>query len=97
MKVLLTHTPRMREQYYGPRALAELEAMAEVILHQQEQPLTPEGLVAAAAEADLIIADRLTTGPAEIFPACPGSAPCSAAPWISATSTRRRRAGRACW
>jgi D-3-phosphoglycerate dehydrogenase len=71
MKVLLTHTPRMREQYYGPRALAELTAMAEVILHQEEEPLTPERLVAAAGGADLIIADRLTTGPAEVFPRLP--------------------------
>jgi D-3-phosphoglycerate dehydrogenase len=71
MKVLLTHTPRMREQYYGPRALAELRAMAEVLLHQGEDALTPESLVAAAAEADVIIADRLTTGPAEIFPRLP--------------------------
>lgn len=71
MKVLLTHTPRMREQYYGPRALAELKGMAEVLLHQGQDPLTAEGLVSAAAEADLIIADRLTTGPADIFPRLP--------------------------
>jgi D-3-phosphoglycerate dehydrogenase len=71
MKVLLTHTPHMRERYYGPRALAELKAMAEVLLHQGEDPLTPDDLVSAAAEADLIIADRLTTGPADIFPRLP--------------------------
>lgn len=71
MKVLLTHTPRQREQYYGARALAELQAMAEVILHREEQPLTPERLATAAAEADLIIADRLTTGPAALFPRLP--------------------------
>lgn len=71
MKVLLTHTPRMREQYYGARALAELQALAEVILHGEDAPLTPEGLAAAAAGADLVIADRLTTGPAEIFPRLP--------------------------
>ncbi|MBC9177399.1 hydroxyacid dehydrogenase [Roseomonas ludipueritiae] len=71
MKVLLTHTPRMREQYYGARALAELQALAEVILHGEDEPLTPAGLAAAAAGADLVIADRLTTGPAEIFPRLP--------------------------
>ncbi|MBO1074541.1 NAD(P)-dependent oxidoreductase [Roseomonas marmotae] len=71
MKVLLTHTPHMRERYYGPRALAALQAMAEVILHEQEEALAPEGLVAAARDADVIIADRLTTGPAEIFTRLP--------------------------
>lgn len=71
MKVLLTHTPRMREQYYGRHALAELETMAEVLLHQHEEALTPEGLVAAAAQADVIIADRLTTGPASVFSGLP--------------------------
>ncbi|WP_043830034.1 NAD(P)-dependent oxidoreductase [Muricoccus aerilatus] len=72
MKVLLTHTPRTREQYYGPRALADLRAIAEVILHEEEEALTPEGLVSLAQGADLIIADRLTTGPAEVFEALPG-------------------------
>jgi D-3-phosphoglycerate dehydrogenase len=71
MKVFLTHTPKMRQQYYGPRALGELETMAEVILHQEDEPLTPEALSAAAAEADVIIADRLTAGPAEIFTRLP--------------------------
>ncbi|MBP0495396.1 hydroxyacid dehydrogenase [Roseomonas sp. SG15] len=71
MKVFLTHTPATRERYYGPRALAELRAMAEVILHEGEEPLTPQGLIAAAAEADLIVADRLTAGPAEVFPGLP--------------------------
>jgi D-3-phosphoglycerate dehydrogenase len=71
MKVLLTHTRHMREQYYGPRALAELQAMGEVLLYDGDEALTPERLIAAAAEADVIIADRLTTGPADIFPRLP--------------------------
>ena len=71
MKVLLTHVPAMRAQYYGARALAELQAMADVVLHEAADALGPDALVRAAADADLVVADRLTAGPAEIFPRLP--------------------------
>ncbi|TGE01696.1 NAD(P)-dependent oxidoreductase [Methylobacterium nonmethylotrophicum] len=71
MKVLLTHTPQTREQYYGPHALAELRALADVVLHERDAPLDPVALMAAAAHVDLVIADRLTAGPAEVFSALP--------------------------
>jgi len=32
MKILLTHTPHMRENYYGARALAGLQSLGEVVL-----------------------------------------------------------------
>jgi D-3-phosphoglycerate dehydrogenase len=67
MKILLTHTPQMREQYYGNRALAGLRAFGEVVLHERADALQPDELIAAAAAADLIVADRLTTVPAPIF------------------------------
>ena len=72
MKILLTHIPQMREQYYGARALAELRALAEVKLHAHDQALQPDELLAAAADVDLVVADRLTTGPAPIFTGLPG-------------------------
>ena len=71
MKVLLTHTPQSRAQYYGARALAGLQAVAEVKLHEADDALDAAGLSAAAAEVDIIVADRLTAGPGEIFPALP--------------------------
>lgn len=71
MKILLTHIPQMREQYYGARALAELRALAEVKLHDRDQALQPDELIAAASDVDLVVADRLTTGPAPIFAALP--------------------------
>src|SRR5271167_2683141 len=65
--ILLTHTPEMRRKYYGERALSGLRALAEVRLHEGDDVLGPEALIEAARGVDVIIADRLTTGPAEIF------------------------------
>lgn len=71
MKVLLTHTPQSRAQYYGERALNGLQEIAEVKLHQQGDALDAAGLIKAAADVDIIVADRLTAGPREIFQALP--------------------------
>ena len=71
MKVLLTHTPQSRAQYYGARALAGLQGLAEVKLHEAGDALDAAGLIAAAHEVDIIVADRLTAGPSEIFPKLP--------------------------
>ena len=71
MKVLLTHTPQARAQYYGERSLTGLQAIAEVKLHQGENALDAFGLIAAAGDVDIIVADRLTAGPSEVFPRLP--------------------------
>src|SRR5579859_302172 len=71
LKLLLTHTPEMRRQYYGERALAALRNLVEVRLHEGDEALSPADLVAAARDVDLILADRLTTGPGEIFAQLP--------------------------
>jgi len=71
LKLLLTHTPHMRRHYYGERALAGLRDLVEVRLHESDEALTPAELVAAAQDVDLILADRLTTGPGEIFAQLP--------------------------
>jgi D-3-phosphoglycerate dehydrogenase len=67
LKVLLTHTPQFRRQYYGERSLAGLRAVAEVKLHEAEAALDSRGLIEAAADVDIIVADRLTEGRGEIF------------------------------
>lgn len=67
MKILLTHTPQMRNNYYGPRALAGLQALGEVVLHQGDDTLEGTALIAAAQGVDLIVADRATAVPAPIF------------------------------
>src|SRR5882724_2792077 len=71
MRVLLTHTPQARAQYYGERSLNGLQAIADVKLHQGDAALDAFGLIAAAGDVDLIVADRLTAGPSEIFPRLP--------------------------
>ncbi|HXQ06995.1 MAG TPA: hydroxyacid dehydrogenase [Bradyrhizobium sp.] len=67
MKVLLTHTPQARRQYYGERSLNGLQALAHVVLHDADDALDAAGLIEAARDVDIIVADRLTEGPAEIF------------------------------
>src|SRR5258705_970786 len=71
MKVLLTHTPQSRAQYYGARSLEGLQAMAQVKLHESNDALDAAGLSEAAGGVEIIVADRLTAGPSEIFPALP--------------------------
>lgn len=71
MKILLTHTPHMRDNYYGKRALAGLSALGEVVLHQGDDTLEGQALIAAAQGCDLIVADRATALPRPIFDGLP--------------------------
>jgi D-3-phosphoglycerate dehydrogenase len=71
LKVLLTHTPQFRRQYYGERSLQGLQSVAQVVLHQADDALDAAGLIGAAKDVDIIVADRLTEGPGEIFPRLP--------------------------
>jgi D-3-phosphoglycerate dehydrogenase len=71
LKVLLTHTPQFRRQYYGERSLKSLQAVAYVILNEADDALDAAALIEAARDVDIIVADRLTEGPGEIFPRLP--------------------------
>jgi D-3-phosphoglycerate dehydrogenase len=71
LKVLLTPTPDFRRQYYGERALNGLKAIADVKLHEGAAVLDAAGLVAAARDVDIIVADRVTEGRGEIFAKLP--------------------------
>jgi D-3-phosphoglycerate dehydrogenase len=70
-KILLTHTPQFRRQYYGERSLKGLRALAQVVLNEADDALDAAGLIEAAHDVDIIVADRLTQGPGEIFPRLP--------------------------
>ena len=71
MKILLTHTPDMRANYYGDRALVGLSSLGQLQLHEGMTALLPRELIAAAQSVDVVVADRLTTGTAEIFAGLP--------------------------
>ena len=52
-------------------ASSGLQAIAQVKLHEANDALDAAGLIEAARDVDIIVADRLTAGPGEIFPALP--------------------------
>jgi D-3-phosphoglycerate dehydrogenase len=65
--ILLTHTPQMRHNYYGDRALAGLRELGAVRLNEADEPLDAEELVRAAQGAQIIVSDRNTPGYGENF------------------------------
>ena len=71
MKILLTHSPAARELYYGPRALAGLQALGSVVLNEKPDSLEGETLIAAAADCDLVVSYRQSPGPAALFERLP--------------------------
>jgi hypothetical protein len=88
LKVLLTHTPQSRAQYYGARSLDGLQAIAQVKLHEAIAALDAAGLIEAADDVDIIV---------RYFLRCRTCAPSFAARSISATSTSMRRPRPASW
>ena len=70
-KVFLTHIPEMLENYYGPRALAEMRKHGEVRLNTSGKVLDAKALAEAAKGCEIIVSDRQTPGPAELFPLAP--------------------------
>jgi D-3-phosphoglycerate dehydrogenase / 2-oxoglutarate reductase len=67
LKILLTPTPEFRRQYYGERSLKGLQALGQVRLHEGRDALDANGLIEAASDVDIIVADRVTEGRGEIF------------------------------
>src|ERR1700674_1819492 len=70
-RILLTHTPQMRESYYGARALAGLRELGEVVLHDGLEPLGTSALIAAGAGCAIIVADRATACEVALFATLP--------------------------
>jgi D-3-phosphoglycerate dehydrogenase len=71
MRIFLTHVPDMLENYYGPRALAEMRKVGEVRLNETGRVLDAKALAEAAKGCEIIVSDRQTPGPAEFFPLAP--------------------------
>ena len=70
-RILLTHSPDTLANYYGPRALAGLKALGEVVMNADEKPLQGESLIRAAVDCDLIVSYRQSPGPAAVFEKLP--------------------------
>src|SRR2546423_1682037 len=71
MRIFLTHVPDMLENYYGPRALAEMRKLGQVRLNESGKVLDANALAEAAKGCEIIVSDRQTPGPAEFFPLAP--------------------------
>ena len=71
MRIFLTHVPDMLENYYGPRALAEMRKLGEVRLNTSGKVLDAQALAEAAKGCEIIVSDRQTPGPGELFPLAP--------------------------
>jgi D-3-phosphoglycerate dehydrogenase len=69
--ILLAHTPEMRRNYYGDKAVAGLTALAPVRFHEADTPLGGASLIEAAKGCRIIVSDRQTPGDAAIFGALP--------------------------
>ncbi|MGE0421821.1 MAG: NAD(P)-dependent oxidoreductase [Reyranellaceae bacterium] len=71
MRLLLTHTPQARRQYYGEKPLEMLRGLVDLTTHEGTAPLDPQGLIAAAQDMDLVIVDRATPVPGTVFAGLP--------------------------
>jgi D-3-phosphoglycerate dehydrogenase len=71
MRIFLTHVPDMLENYYGPRALAEMRKLGEVRLNTSGKVLDAKALAEAAKGCEIVVSDRQTPGPTEFFPLAP--------------------------
>ena len=69
-RILLTHTPDMLANYYGPRALAALRELGEVRLNPGSV-LDTDALIEAARGCDIVVSDRQTPGEARFFEHAP--------------------------
>jgi len=71
VRILLTHSPEARANYFGERALEGLRRVGEVVLYEKQVPLVGEALVAAAADCDIVLSYRVSPGPAQLFERLP--------------------------
>ncbi|MEP6789755.1 MAG: NAD(P)-dependent oxidoreductase [Ramlibacter sp.] len=65
--VFVTHPKDKLAQYFGPRAIRELQAIAQVRFNPEARDLSPAELIVAARDCDALIAYRQTPGPEPLF------------------------------
>lgn len=69
--VFLTHPQDALHNYYGPRAIEALQALADVRFNPLNRELSPAELVEAAADCECIVSYRGTPGGADLFARLP--------------------------
>jgi D-3-phosphoglycerate dehydrogenase len=69
--VFLTHPQDALHNYYGPRAIEALQALAEVRFNPLDRELSPAELIEAAKDCVCIVSYRGTPGSAELFAQLP--------------------------
>ena len=70
-RILLTSTNAARRNYYGDKAFAELRGLGAVRINDTDTPLSPAEMIRLGEGCDIIVSDRQTSGPAEVFDALP--------------------------
>jgi D-3-phosphoglycerate dehydrogenase / 2-oxoglutarate reductase len=70
-RIFLTHTQAMYEGFYGAGALERLQALGDVVRNPTDSALDAAGVVAHAQGCAIIVSDRQTPGPAEVFEGLP--------------------------
>src|SRR5690606_37095896 len=70
-RIFLTHIPDMLANYYGPRAVDALKKLGEVRINPGADVLDASALAKAAQGCEIVVSDRQTAGPAEVFSAMP--------------------------
>ncbi|MBI1245353.1 MAG: hydroxyacid dehydrogenase [Alphaproteobacteria bacterium] len=71
MRILLTHPPAARANYYGDAALAQLSKFGDVVLNESAGPLGRAALLAKAKGCQIVVSDRQTGADAEFFDSAP--------------------------
>ena len=69
--IFLSYSPQSLEHYYGSRALAQLQALADVRLNHRETQMTPDDLVREAGDCQIIVSSRIPEVPASVFDRLP--------------------------
>src|SRR5688572_17027745 len=70
-RIVLTHTMTDRKDKYGDAAVAGLRRLGDLVLNNTETPLSVDALVDLAADADVIVLDRMVPGEPRLFKALP--------------------------
>jgi D-3-phosphoglycerate dehydrogenase / 2-oxoglutarate reductase len=70
-RIFLTHEPDMLKNYYGERAVAGLRKSGELVINPTGRVLDGPSLIEAARGCEIIVSDRQTAAPGEVFEQSP--------------------------